>query len=44
MIVFYRPLRVESMTAASSVEERIHRSISSVQRTHAAMDKHFLRK
>jgi hypothetical protein len=41
---FLQPLRVQSVAAAGSVQERIQRSIGSVQRTHAALDRHFLHK
>ena len=43
-VVFCRPLRVQSMAAASSVEERIHRNIGSVQRTRTKLDGNFLHK
>ena len=39
-----RPLRLQSVAAAGSVQERIQQSIGSVQRTHAALDRHFLHK
>lgn len=41
---FLQPLRVQSMAAAGSVQERIQCSIGSVQRTRAALEKHFLHK
>lgn len=41
---FLQPLRVQSMSAAGSVQERIQRSIGSVQRTRASLDRHFLQK
>lgn len=43
-VFVYRPLRVQSMAAAGSVQERIQCSIGSVQRTRAALEKHFLHK
>ena len=43
-VVFCRPLRVQSIAAAGSLEERIHRSIGSVQRTRTKLDSNFLHK
>ena len=43
-VCVHRPLKVQSVSAAGSVQERIQRSIGSVQRTNAALDRHFLQK